>query len=75
MESKYLEIIEQTEDINAEIKTVKIKVADKAEAENKLPNAEKEFKDKKYIARYHICRHDDGGNNQPCSVEVLKEVK
>lgn len=73
MEDKFLEIIEQTED--TERKAVKIKVADKIEAESKLPNAEKEFKDKKYTARYHICRHDEKGKNQPCSVEVLKEVK
>ena len=70
---KYLEIIEQNDDEKAVIKTVKIKVADKKEAESKLANEEKAFKGKKYIARYHICKHGKNGHNQPCEVEELRK--
>lgn len=72
---KFLEIIEQSKTAEAEIKIVKIKIKDKAEALEKLPEEEKAFVDKKYIARLHTCRHGNNGKNQPCSVEILKEVK
>ncbi|MDF1498530.1 MAG: hypothetical protein P1P85_04230 [Patescibacteria group bacterium] len=68
---KYLEIIEQIENIKAKI--VKIKVKDKAEALSKLPILEKEFIGVKYIARLHICRHGENGNNQSCDCEILKK--
>lgn len=74
MECKYLEIIEQTEDLEVEPKTVRIKVESKTEAEDNLYDAIKEFEGKKYIARLHTCRHSKDGKNRPCSVEILKEV-
>lgn len=68
---QFLEIIEQTEE--AETKTAQIEVKDKAEALKKLPEFEKQFAGKKYIARLHICRHGKNGKNQPCEVEFLKK--
>lgn len=72
---RYLEIIEQVDSLEIKAKFTKIEVTNKADAENKIGNAEKEFKGKKFIARYHICRHEKNGKNKPCSIEILKEIK
>ena len=71
---KYLEIIEQGDE-GVELKTVQVEVKDKKEAESKMIETEKEFENKKYIARYHICKHGEHGKNQPCECEILKEIK
>lgn len=73
MENKYLEIIE-VDDKTENIKTVKIKVVDKKEAQNILSIEEKEFIGRKYIARYHICGHNQNGKNKLCKCEILKEI-
>lgn len=73
MESKkYLEIIDIDE---SDFDNVQIEVEDKSDAEVKLVEEEKKPMPKKYIARYHICRHGEHGKNWLCEVEILKEVK
>ena len=74
---KYLEIVltEELKDGETPTDIFREEVRDKAEAESKLVNAEKDFVDKKYIARLHICKHGENGHNQLCEVETLKEVK
>lgn len=71
---EYLEIIPETK----EGKTSNIfreEVTDKTEVQSKIANAEKGFEGKKYTVRLHTCKHGKHGKNQPCEVEILKEIK
>lgn len=77
MESKkYLEIIpvEELKDGETPTDIIRERVENRAEAENIL-QTRKMIPGKKYIARLHTCRHGENGHNQPCSVEILKEIK
>ena len=68
---KYLEIIEQLteeESFTRQPQTIRIGVATKQEAIDKLPLFEPLFVGKSYIKRLHTCYHAEG---LPCTVEEL----
>jgi hypothetical protein len=68
---QYLEILEQLteeESIVKQPQTVRITVASKEDAIEKLDVYEPAFIGLNYIKRYHICKHEEG---QPCEIEVL----
>lgn len=67
----YLEIEEQLTPEDAIIKQpqlIRVAVASKDEAVNKLPIYEPAFAGLIYVKRVHYCDHDTG---QPCTTEAL----
>lgn len=67
----YLEIQENLTEEEQQIKqaqSIRIEVADKAEAISKLAIYEPAFKGLNYIKQVHFCKHEDG---QSCTVESL----
>lgn len=64
----YLEIIEQPDAIEKTPQTIRIEVADKAEAVEKLPSYEPLFEGMNYVKQVHHCKHDE---KEKCVLEAL----
>ena len=64
----YLEIIEQPSTIEEIPQTIRLKVADKAEAVEKLPAYEPLFEGMDYVKQIHYCNHDE---KEKCVLEAL----
>ena len=64
----YLEIIEQPDTIEETPQTIRLKVADKAEAIEKLLIYEPLFEGIDYIKQVHYCKHEE---NEKCVLEAL----
>lgn len=67
----YLEIQETLTEEEQQVKqpqSIRIEVADKAEAISKLSKYEPAFKGLNYTKRVHYCGHEDG---LPCEIEAL----
>ena len=64
----YLEIIEQPDIIEETPQTIRLKVADKNEAIEKLPLYEPLFEGMNYIKQVHYCKHEE---NEKCVLEAL----
>lgn len=64
----YLEIIEQPDTIEETPQVVRLKVADKNEAIEKLLLYESLFEDMNYIKQVHYCKHEE---QQKCVLEPL----
>jgi len=71
----YFEMFEElTEEemLTEQPQMIRLEISDEREAEKLLKEYEVHFRDRKYQARVHFCRHED---EEPCNVKILKRAE
>jgi hypothetical protein len=66
---KYLEVIEQVEDLAQQPQMFRIEVADVEDAKKQYEKIKNLFENINHIKQIHNCKHDD---NEACELEFLE---
>lgn len=66
------EVLTEEEALVRQPQFIRVEVRDRDHALQLYQQLKPLFAGRKYVARLHICRHDEG---RPCEVKVIEEVK
>lgn len=75
MSEIFLDIVEKNslEENEGSVKALsyRIPVSDLDDAQTKWDRKKREYRNKNYIAKYHVCNHES--ENTPCRITVIEE--